>query len=112
MRAAKTTAEDQASEITRLKAALLSYQTTGDDERGIKDSKMGMKAQISALKAQTDEQTATIQRLRAELAATNERMARQATHFRDEMRRLAPARCRPQPAQRRSAPSTLKPAAR
>lgn len=88
LRAAKTTAEDQASEITRLKAALLSYQTTGDDERGIKDSKMGMKAQISALKAQTDEQTATIQRLRAELAATNERMARQATHFRDEMRRL------------------------
>jgi hypothetical protein len=88
LRTMKATCEDQAAEIARLKAALQSYQSTGDDERGIKDSKMGMKAQLSSLKAQTDEQTAMIQRLRAELAAANERMARQASHFRDEMRRL------------------------
>lgn len=88
LRALKTTAEDQALEITRLKAALASYEGSAEADGGIKDSKMAMKAQLSSLKAQAEEQTATVQRLRAELAAANERMARQATHFRDEMRRL------------------------
>ena len=38
--------------------------------------------------SQTKEQTETIQRLRAEIAAANERTARQAAHFTDELRRL------------------------
>jgi hypothetical protein len=47
-----------------------------------------MRARLSALQAQAQEQTSTIQRLRAEMAAANEKLARQAAHFMDEMRRL------------------------
>ncbi len=47
-----------------------------------------MKARLSALTALTDEQSGTIQSLRAELAAGNEKLARQAAYFMEEMRRL------------------------
>ena len=109
--ALKAAAEDQATEIARLKAALASYQT-GEGEDG-KDSRMALKAQASALKVQTEEQASTIQRLRAEIAGANERLARQAQHFQDELRRMgagtmpvAPAadakRATSEPAARRS----------
>ena len=47
-----------------------------------------MKARLSALKALSDEQSGTIQALRAEVAAGNEKLARQAAYFMEEMRRL------------------------
>jgi len=84
----KAANQDQAAEISRLKAALSTYETADKDERGIKDSKIALKARLSALKALSDEQSSTIQALRAEVAAGNERLARQAAYFMEEMRRL------------------------
>jgi chromosome segregation ATPase len=83
--------EDLTIEIAQLKGSLAAYK--GDDnvtERSVslRDSKIAMKARLGSLQAQTDAQVETIRKLRSELAASNERMARQAQHFMDEMRRL------------------------
>jgi chromosome segregation ATPase len=83
--------EDQTIEIAQLKGTLAAYQS--DDpatERSVslRDSKIALKARLGSLQSQTDAQVETIRKLRAELAASNERMARQAQHFMDEMRRL------------------------
>jgi uncharacterized coiled-coil protein SlyX len=88
LRSLKSANQDQTSEIATLKAALKTYEAGDTDDKTVKESKIGMKARLSALEAQSTEQTATIQRLRAEMAAANEKLARQAAHFMDEMRRL------------------------
>lgn len=88
IRALKTANEDKATEVARLKAALATYEAEDADDRAVKESKVALRARVSALRAQADEQTGTIQRLRAEIAAANEKLARQAAHFMDEMRRL------------------------
>lgn len=88
IRSLKSANQDQAAEVARLKAALSTYEAEDTDERAVKESKVAMRARLSALMAQADEQTTTIQRLRAEIASTNDKLARQAAHFMDEMRRL------------------------
>ena len=88
IRALKSANEDRAAEVAKLKAALATYEAEDADDRALKESKVAMRARLSALQAQADEQTSTIQRLRAEIAAANEKLARQAAHFMDEMRRL------------------------
>lgn len=88
IRALQTTNEDRGAEIAKLKAALATYEAEDADDRALKESKVAMRARLSALQAQADEQSTTIQRLRAEIAAANEKLARQAAHFMDEMRRL------------------------
>lgn len=83
--------DEQAAEIVRLNAALSVYEGGADiaDRRaGGQGSRLAAKARISALQAQLTQQTETIQRLRSELAASNERLARQAAHYMEEMRRL------------------------
>ncbi|MGH6815077.1 MAG: hypothetical protein ACREC6_05175 [Hyphomicrobiaceae bacterium] len=82
--------QDQDAQIARLKAELGIYKRGGVDERSmsLKDSKLALKARFAALQAQSDSQTETIRKLRADLAATNERAARQAQKFVAEMRRL------------------------
>ena len=104
--------DDQAIEIARLRAALETYEGGQESDRSIslKDSRLAAKARISSLQAQVTQQLVTIQRLRAEVASGNERLARQAAHFMDEMRRLgagklpasAEARRGREPAARRS----------
>lgn len=88
IRALKTANEDRAAEVARLKAALATYEAEDADDRTLKESKVAMRARMSALQAEAEEHTSTIQRLRAEIAAANEKLARQAAHFMDEMRRL------------------------
>jgi hypothetical protein len=88
LRSLRALSQDQQAEIANLKAALQAYEAGSADDRAIKESKIALKARLSALQAQADEQTATIQTLRAEVAAANEKLARQAAHFMDEMRRL------------------------
>ncbi len=88
IRGLRASNEDQAAEIAKLKAALKAYEAEDADERALKDSKIAMRARVSALQAQSEEQAATIQKLRAEVAAANEKLARQAAHFVEEMRRL------------------------
>ena len=83
--------EDQGLEIARLSAALAAFQNeNASDERGgsIKDSRIAMKSRLSALQVQTEGQAETIRKLRSEVASSNERLARQAQHFMEEMRRL------------------------
>ncbi len=86
--------DDQKQEIARLKATLQSYteepSNGAGSDRGsiIKDSKIAMKSRLSGLQVQTEGQAETIAKLRTELAAANEQLARQAQHFMEEMRRL------------------------
>lgn len=84
----KSENQDLTSTVARLTAALSSYETSDTTERGTKETPLAMKAKVSALEAQTKEQAATIQTLRAEVAAVNERLARQAAHYMDEMKKL------------------------
>jgi hypothetical protein len=88
VRALKAKADDQAGEITRLKAALAAFEAGEPREGASKESRAALKARLGSAQAQADHQSAMIGRLRAELAAVNERLARQAAHYMDEMRRL------------------------
>ena len=88
LRALKAANQDQAAEIAKLKAGLKAYEAEDSDDRAVKESKIALKARLSAVQAQADQQVTTIQSLRAEIAAANEKLARQAAHFMDEMRRL------------------------
>jgi hypothetical protein len=86
--ALRAKAEDQAGEIARLKAALAAFEQGDAKGLGFRNSKIALKARADSAEAQGERQTATINRLRAELAAAQERLARQAAHFADEMRRF------------------------
>jgi len=88
IRGLRARTDDQAGEIARLKSALAAFEQYDGKSGGLRDSKIGLKARLGSAQAQADQQTATISRLRAELAATHERLARQAAHFMDEMRRI------------------------
>lgn len=88
VRKLKSVNQDQSAEIANLKASLLVFQSAADDDKAIVESKIALKARLSALQAKADEQVNTIQTLRAEIAAANEKLARQAAHFMDEMRRI------------------------
>ena len=82
--------DDQAAEITRLKAALAVFEGEVDsDGRGaLKESRIALKARSQSLEAQNQQHAEVIQKLRAELASANERLARQASHFTAELKRL------------------------
>jgi len=82
--------DDQAAELTRLKAALAVFEGEADsDGRGaLKESRIALKARSQSLEAQNQQHAEIIQKLRAELASANERLARQAAHFTAELKRL------------------------
>jgi hypothetical protein len=88
MAALRAKAEDQAGEIARLKVALAAFEQGESGGLSFKNSKIALKARADSAEAQRERQTATINRLRAELAAAHERLARQGAHFAEEMRRL------------------------
>jgi hypothetical protein len=88
LRTLRARAEDQAGEIARLKAALAVFEHSDERTAGFGNSRLALKARVGSAEAQAERQAATIARLRAELAAANERLAQQAAHFMDEMRRL------------------------
>lgn len=78
---------DLTAEVSRLKGALLAIETAETDKRS-KDSPIAAKAKIASLEAQVREQAAALQSLHAETAAVNERLARQAAHYVDEIKKL------------------------
>jgi hypothetical protein len=86
LRALKAQTEDQAGEIARLKAALVAFEQP--ERTGVRDSRLALKARAGSAEAQAERQAATISRLRAELAAANQRLAQQAAHYMEEMRRI------------------------
>jgi hypothetical protein len=88
LRALRARVEDQSGEIARLKAALATFERADQAETGLRNSRLALKARAGSAEAQAERQAATISKLRAELAAANERLAQQAAHFMDEMRRL------------------------
>ncbi|MCH9808604.1 MAG: hypothetical protein K0U74_12810 [Alphaproteobacteria bacterium] len=107
----RTSNEDKDAELRRLSAELMAYKDAERDDKGLREGKTAMRAKIASLDSQTREQTEIIQRLRAEIAAANERTARQAAHFTEELRRLgagtyqtsaSPRRTGNEPAGRRS----------
>jgi hypothetical protein len=87
LRQLRTVNQDMSAELAKLKAALSAYEL-GDADKKTKDSPIAMKAKISALEAQAREQATTIASLRAEASSINERLARQANHYMEEMKRL------------------------
>ena len=90
LRVFKARNDDQASEIARLKAALAVFENgmDSDGKTSLRESRIGLKARLQSLEAQSEQQSETIQKLRGELAAANERLARQANHFTNELKRL------------------------
>lgn len=88
IRSLKSKTQDQSAELANLRASLNVFQSNADDDKAIVESKIALKARLSALQAKADEQVTTIQILRTEIAAANEKLARQAAHFMEEMRRL------------------------
>jgi chromosome segregation ATPase len=87
VRILKARIEDQAGEIARLRAALAAFEQP-DDRTGLGNSRLALKVRAGSAEAQAERQAATIAKLRAELAAANERLAHQAAHFMEEMRRI------------------------
>ncbi len=82
--------EIQGIEIEKLNAALKVFE---EDEAGqksisIRDMRIRRKSRIAALEKETAAQTEIIRKLRAELASTNDRIARQSAHHAHELRRL------------------------
>jgi hypothetical protein len=88
LRMLRARAEDQAGEIARLRAALAVFEHPDDRSTGLSTSRLALKARAGSAEAQAERQATTISKLRAELAAANERLAHQAAHFMEEMRRL------------------------
>ncbi len=88
LRVLKSENEDLTAEVAQVNATLKAYQDAESNDKAIFDSKVSMKVRISALTAKSEEQSATVARLRAEVAAGNEKLARQSSHFMEEMRRL------------------------
>ncbi len=73
------------AQIAKLTAQVQAYEqaNSAQDARS-----MAAKAEISALQTEIDEHKRSIEAMRAEIAGSNERLARQGQHFRDELRRL------------------------
>ncbi len=81
--------DDQANEIARLRAELQVFKAGSEAEgTGLRDSKIALKARLNAAQAQAAQSGESVKRLRAELAAANERLALQGAHFMEQMRRL------------------------
>lgn len=91
VRTLKSRAEDQMAEIARLKAALDTYDQFEGKPGLVKENKLMLKARLGSAQAHSDQQASTIGRLRAELATSQERLARQAAHFMEEIRRISQA---------------------
>jgi chromosome segregation ATPase len=73
----------KSTELAKLRATLKTYEDNAAEAPGI-----AQKADLSALQVEVEEQRRTIAALRAEIAAGEERLSRQALHFHDELRRM------------------------
>ena len=86
LRALKSKSEDQATEIKTLSAELTALRSA--EAANTPDSKVALRARLTGLQVQSDQQGEQVRKLRAELAAANERLALQGAHFMEQMRRL------------------------
>lgn len=88
LRRLQTKIQDQAAEIARLSAALAALEGAKSSEETERRSARDLTAKVRSLEAEAAELKSTIQGLRAEVVAANEKLARQAAHHMEEMRRL------------------------
>jgi hypothetical protein len=80
--------EDQTTEIARLKAALEAFEKPAKSGRLLGGAnKQALVSRADAAEAQVERQAATIEKLRADLATTHQRLARQAAHFKESTHR-------------------------
>jgi hypothetical protein len=86
LRALKGKSEDQAAEIKALAAELTALRSA--EAANTPDSKVALRARLTGLQTLADQQTEQVRKLRAELAASNERLALQGANFMEQMRRL------------------------
>jgi hypothetical protein len=112
----QSASDAKSTELAKLKAALQAYE---EKDRPIDD--LAQKADRNALQDEIEHQHRVVAELRAEIAAGQERLSRQALRFHEELRRInpggtdEPAETPPQPkpslAERISAPRNLRPVA-
>jgi uncharacterized phage infection (PIP) family protein YhgE len=90
MRALRSTVEDQTAELTRLRSELaaLNAQRAAAGP-AVTENTGALAAKISILEAESAQQAAIILSLRAEIAAGNEKLARQAEFYMNQMKNLA-----------------------
>jgi hypothetical protein len=86
LRAVRSVSEDQAAQIKTLTAELTALRSA--EAANTPDSKVALRARLTGLQVQSDQQGELVRKLRAELAAANERLALQGAHFMEQMRRL------------------------
>jgi hypothetical protein len=79
----QATSDARFTELAKLRAALKTYEENAGETPGI-----AQKADFGAVQVEVDQQRRTIAALRAEIAASQERLSRQALHFHDELRRM------------------------
>lgn len=82
-------AEVQALEMAKMTAALKAFaDNAADPSSGRPSAGLTARVEISQLQAEVERSRATVESLKAEIASSNERLLRQAEHFRNELRRL------------------------
>ncbi|MFM2422981.1 MAG: hypothetical protein RL291_1511 [Pseudomonadota bacterium] len=79
---------DQAQMRAELQALRDSMHRETTGAAGTTESRIALKARLTAMQTQSDQQLDTIKKLRVELASANERLALQAAHFVEEMKRI------------------------
>jgi chromosome segregation ATPase len=78
----------KSTELAKLKAVLKTYEDNAAHASGVQGRGIVQKAELSALQVEVEDQRRTIAALRAEVAASQERLSRQAMHFHDELRHM------------------------
>jgi hypothetical protein len=91
----KTANKRQADEIEKLRASLSVYEkdAKGDAKpslgaNNLGDSKVALRASLTSAEKEIEQQAETIKRLNTELAAANDRLTREASRHREELRKL------------------------
>ncbi len=87
----KAKIEEQAAKIEALSGQLAAYEeaaTSKGRSLSLRDTKSALKARIAASVKEIATRDKTIEDLRREIATANERTARQASYYQDELRRL------------------------
>ncbi|MGI9479086.1 MAG: hypothetical protein ACR2PI_20450 [Hyphomicrobiaceae bacterium] len=82
---------EQSAKVEALSAQLANYENGGEDTNrslSLRDTKSSLKARAAASEKELAARDKEIEGLRRELATANERIARQASHYQDELRRL------------------------
>ncbi|MFO1169956.1 MAG: hypothetical protein U1E49_03215 [Hyphomicrobiaceae bacterium] len=100
LRSTETRLQKQSEETEQLRRELdLTRRPDADSNGQVRESRALLKARLDRITGELEREKEQTQRLKAELAAANERAARQAAHHMEEMRHLgARAAAAPRPA--------------